>query len=120
MRRMLNAERRARDVRTLRRGTKASRVALRNSRRMARQRDVFHPRNMPGAIKNLRWSTWGDNVVCARSLEQAHRKVMSSRRSRRNVLNRRFRFVGIGVARSTPRPRACRSATYWITQIFYG
>jgi uncharacterized protein YkwD len=118
--RMINGTRRARHVRALRPSRRASRVAQRHSRKMARRGDVFHPRNLPRAIDDLHWSRWGDNVACGRSLKHVHRKLMDSRDSRRNLLYRRFDHVGIGVAESRARPRVCRGATFWVTQIFYG
>ena len=57
-------------------------------------------------------STWGENVAAAGTLRRVRTLWMGSGGHRANVLNPRFRRVGIGVVRAR--------GLMWVTAIFYG
>jgi uncharacterized protein YkwD len=110
---LINRARRRHGVRPVQLAGGVSREADRHSARMATDGRVFSSRT------RYPFAHWGENVSCGRSLEQVHAKVMSHRDSRANVLHAAFRRVGIGVARSKPRRRACRRGTFWVTEVFF-
>lgn len=90
-----------------------SRIALRHSRAMARQGELFHSADLPKALGSAKWTSWGENVgYTTVSLEDLQRAFMESRDHRRNILKRSFEMVGIGVVR--------RDGQIWATLIFYG
>lgn len=90
-----------------------SRIALRHSRAMAKEGELFHSTDLPKALGSVEWTRWGENVgYTTGSLEDLHRAFMRSRDHKRNILERSFEKVGIGVVR--------RDGEIWATLIFYG
>jgi uncharacterized protein YkwD len=73
--------------------------ATRHARAMARRRTLFHssgPRRY-----GVRCWTWGENVGWTDgNVQDLHRAFMRSASHRANVLNRRFRRVAVGSART--------------------
>ena len=110
---LINRARRRHGVRPVELAGRVSREADGHSERMASAGRVFSSR------ARYPFAHWGENVSCGRSLEQVHAKVMSHRDSRANVLHASFRRVGIGVARSDPRRRACHRGTFWVTEVLF-
>ena len=110
---LINAARERHDIHPVRLGLRASRVARKHSARMARNGRVF------SSSSGYPYKQWGENVSCGRSIKAAHEKVMNSQSARQNLLRARYRHVGLGIARSNPRQRACRRATFWVTEVFF-
>ena len=110
---LINDVRERRGVRPVRLATRASRLAGRNSERMARAGEVS-----PSGI-NYRYDEWGENVSCGRSIRQAHEKLMEAADARRNIVRARFHRVGLGIATSRSKRRVCHGATFWVTEVFF-
>lgn len=118
--RLINRSRHRHDVPRLKINRGLSHSASQHSRQMADARRLFHSADIPKILSGWRWSVWGENVGCAASVARLHRKFMRSSGHRRNILNRSFRRVGIGVVRA-PGGTACGGGSrLWVTQIFYG
>jgi uncharacterized protein YkwD len=97
----------------LRLNARLSRIAARHSRSMAARGALFHSRNVPHLLRPWRWSRWGENVGMTNSpLSALEWAFMNSPQHRRNILDRRFARVGIGVAQV--------DGVSWVTVIFYG
>ena len=126
---LLNAERTSRGLRPLRASRQLRKAATAYSRTMVRKRFFDHvgPRGstMVSRIKqgtnylkrNVRHWSLGENIgwgMGSKSTPQAMvRMWMRSAGHRRNILRKRFRHVGIGVATGAPaRIRGARAATY--------
>ena len=68
---------------------------------------------MGAKLRHFHWHTWGENVgETPTTLRALQRAFMRSRLHRSNILNRRFRHVGIGVVG--------RNGKLWVTLDFYG
>ena len=98
---------------------KASRVALKHSRQMARKGQVTSSRNLPGAIRRWLHGAWGENVTCGTSAWTIQRAFLHNKDARHNMLRAKIRFVGIGIGRSKPKPRACSGGDLWVTEILF-
>ena len=79
---------------------------------MAERNQLFHTANLYEAVRTWSPSTWGENVGFARWLKRIRTMWMNSSGHRDNILNPRFRRIGIGVVKA----RGC----VWVTAIFYG
>jgi uncharacterized protein YkwD len=108
----LNGIRRQHDLPTFRLNRDLSRSALRHSKRMARDNDVFHTQNLFRVVRSYDPVTWGENVGRARYVKKVMRLWLHSSDHRANILHRAFRRVGVGVAKAR--------GSVWITVIFYG
>ena len=90
-----------------------SSYAQRHSRQMARRGKLVHTRDMADKLKGIRWHTWGENIgESPTTLEELQQAFMDSKLHRKNILNRAFHHVAIGVVQV--------KGTYWVTVIFYG
>jgi uncharacterized protein YkwD len=89
-----------------------SHTSWRHSRRMADRNQLFHTYDLYDAVRAYGPSTWGENVGAADWLKPLRRCWMRSRLHRANILNPRFRRIGIGVVKARGR--------LWVTTIFYG
>jgi uncharacterized protein YkwD len=108
---MVNATRSARGVGTLSLSEGLSRMARRHSRRMARERRLFHHSCLSCRFPSGSWKLLGENVGTAPSLRRVHRMMMKSAGHRDILLNGIFDRVGVGVVK--------RGGSYWVTEIFY-
>ena len=80
---------------------------------MARRHRLFHTSNMDRVLRHWHVRTWGENVgETPTTLRALQRAFMRSPLHRSNLLNRRFRHVGIGVVRA--------GGKLWVTLDFYG
>jgi uncharacterized protein YkwD len=109
---LLNQTRRNHDLPIFRMNLALSRTAWQHSRAMADRNDLFHTANLWAAVRAFSPSTWGENVGVARLLSRIRGLWMGSGGHRDNILNPRFRRIGIGVVRARGR--------LWVTTIFYG
>jgi len=119
MLRLINRARVHRDLRPLRLHRQVTTVARRHSRHMANRREIFSSQNLPRAIRRWAKSDWGENVTCGRSLRSVHRRFMRRVSSRRNILRKNFRRVGIGIVETDYSPHVCRGGSVWVTEIFF-
>lgn len=108
---LLNRERAKHGMRPLRLNKKLSRASARHSRQMVHRRYFDHG-NFVARIVNARYVTrrqaWslGENIAWGTGTlstpEQTVRAWMNSPGHRANILNRRFRDIGIGIALGAP------------------
>ena len=109
---LLNQARRNHGLPVFRLNLELSKSAWTHSKRMAERNQLFHTTNLYRAVRAWSPSTWGENVGVARWLKRVHKLWMQSGGHRINILNPRFRRVGIGVAKARGR--------VWVTAMFYG
>jgi uncharacterized protein YkwD len=112
MLRLLNQTRRNHGLPTLRLNLELSASAWQHSKRMASRNRLFHTANLYEAVRAWSPSTWGENVGVARRLRRVRTLWMRSGGHRDNILNPRFRRIGIGVVTAR--------GLVWVTTIFYG
>ena len=89
-----------------------SRYALRHSRRMAEEGELFHTKDLADKLKGLDWSMGGENVGVASSLDDLQAAFMGSKPHRDNILCDGYDHTAIGVVQS--------DGNLWVTVIFYG
>ncbi len=89
-----------------------SKYALRHSRAMAANQELFHSTDLAGVLGGRDWSIGGENVGYASSLDDLQASFMGSRLHRRNILRSEFDHTAIGVVAS--------DGKLWVTVIFYG
>ena len=109
---LLNQTRRNHGLPVFRLNLDLSYRTLLHSRRMAEQNRIFHTANLYRAVRQWAPTTWGENVGSARWLRRVRNAWMQSGGHRVNILNPRFRRIGIGVAKGR--------GLVWVTTIFYG
>ena len=83
-----------------------------HSRAMASKNAIFHTATLYDAVRAYRPSTWGENVGMAGLLARVRTLWMHSPAHRSNILNSRYRRIGIGVVKAR--------GVVWVTAIFYG
>ena len=83
-----------------------------HSKAMAQHNRLFHTSNLYDAVRVYRPSAWAENVGMAGTLSRVRTLWMRSAGHRANILNARYRRVGIGVVKAR--------GLVWITAIFYG
>jgi len=89
-----------------------SRYAKTHSQDMADAGAISHTDDLAARLKGTNWSAGGENVGMAPSLADLEATFMASTPHRRNILNRDFDHVAIGVVES--------DGDFWVTVIFYG
>ena len=109
---LTNDDRADRDRRTLDLDAELSKFARRHSQAMADAGEIFHTKNLAAKLKNKDWSAAGENVGVGPSLSGIEAAFMGSTPHRRNILNRDFQDVAVGVVES--------DGNFWVTVIFYG
>lgn len=88
-----------------------TRAARKHSARMATSGSLFHTRDLREVV-GRRASAWGENVAKARRVHRIFRQWAGSAPHRANLLNSRYRRVGVGIVR--------HRGYLWATMIFYG
>ena len=109
---LLNQTRRNHGRAVFRLNRDLSHFAWQHSKRMAERNRCFHTLDLYGAVRPYSPSTWGENVGAAGTLRRVRTLWMGSGGHRANLLNTRFRKVGIGVVRAR--------GLMWVTVILYG
>jgi uncharacterized protein YkwD len=109
---LLNQTRRNHGLPVFRMNVNLSRFAWRHSKRMAERNRCYHTTNLYDAVRTYSPSTWGENVGAARTQLRMRTLWMGSSAHRANILNPRFRRIGIGVVKAR--------GFLWVTTIFYG
>jgi uncharacterized protein YkwD len=112
MLRLTNDDRADKDRAALELDVELSRYAKRHSQDMADAGEIFHTDDLAAKLKGRNWSAGGENVGVGPSLPDLQAVFMASTPHRRNILNREFDHVAIGVVES--------DGDLWVTVIFYG
>jgi uncharacterized protein YkwD len=110
--RLLNQTRRNHGLPVFRLNVNLSQYAWRHSKRMAERNRCYHTANLYDVVRTYSPSTWGENVGAAGTLRRIRTLWMGSGGHRANILNPRFRRIGIGVVKAR--------GFLWVTTIFYG
>lgn len=114
-RRMVNKHNRARDARDIRMlsiSDSLSRKAEQHSMEMAGDRDLYHSSCLTCQFDGYSWSIGGENVGVGGSVWRLFDAFMASAPHRENILNKRYKRIGVGVVESGGR--------LWVTVLFYG
>jgi uncharacterized protein YkwD len=98
--------------RPLRQSADANRIAERHSRLMASDRTLFHSSSLWMKLRAHDPSAWGENVGMAWCVWRVYKMWTHSDDHRANMLARRYRRAGVGIARA--------NGVLWITMIYYG
>jgi uncharacterized protein YkwD len=109
---LLNRVRMNHGLPTFRINLELSHKAWIHSGRMADRNRLFHSADLYDKVRAYRPSTWGENVGYAATLRRLRSLWMNSAGHRANILNPRFRRIGIGVVQAR--------GVMWVTSIFYG
>jgi uncharacterized protein YkwD len=109
---LLNHTRQSHGLPIFRLNVTVSHRAWLHSKAMANQNALFHTGNLYDAVRAYRPSTWGENVGMAGWVTRVRTLWMQSAGHRHNILNGRYRRIGIGVVRAR--------GVVWVTAIFYG
>jgi uncharacterized protein YkwD len=109
---LTNDDRADKDRRALALDLELTRYAKRHSQDMADAGEIFHTRDLAAKLKGKDWSVAGENVGMGPSLADLEAAFMDSTPHRRNILNRDFDDVAVGVVES--------DGNFWVTVIFYG
>lgn len=98
---LVNAERRAAGIEPLAMRGGVVAIAATHSRAMAERNDIWHNEAFFTAAtrRRLDAKVLGENVALNRDVDDAHRRLMASPHHRDNILDGRFRVVGMAVAR---------------------
>ena len=109
---LINDDRADKDRAALELDLELSRYAKKHSQDMADAGGIFHTDDLAAKLKGKHWSVAGENVGMAPSLWDLEAAFMASTPHRRNILNREFDHVAVGVVES--------DGNVWVTVIFYG
>lgn len=123
---LVNRERRARGLRALTRSKALDGTSRQYARTMVRHRFFAHVTPRGGTLKQrIRESSYldrarryfvGENLAWSAGSQATPRQTMAawmdSPTHRANILNRRFRHLGVGLSTGAPKPTSSRSATY--------
>ena len=109
---LTNDDRTDKDRSALELDLQLSRYARKHSQDMADAGEIFHTDDLAAKLKGKDWSAGGENVGMASNLPDLEAAFMASTLHRRNILNREFDHVAIGVVES--------DGNFWVTVIFYG
>ena len=117
---MINNVRERHDLRELRIDRSLSRDAVRHTRRMVKQNNVFDPPNLDTFLSDEPWERIGASVSgCASTVRGVHRAWMRHASHRAILLERKLRRIGIGVIKDRSR-NICGRGSIWATELFYG
>lgn len=83
-------------------------VARAQASRMASSQNLYHTPNLGSAVKN--WTLVGENVGYGPDVSTIHRAFMGSAPHRANILDSRFREVGVGAV--------VVNGTIWVAEVF--
>ena len=104
---LVNAERARKGLRRLEILPRLSAVAGAQAARMAARHRLGATPGLDRAVQPA--SAWAENVLCAPTVEQAHRALLDSATRRARILSRSFNALGVGAA-----PGGC----VWVAEVF--
>jgi uncharacterized protein YkwD len=108
----MNDARSDRGAVALYRGWRLRAIADEHSRRMAEAGRIFHTVSLGSRLSSVSWHVAGENVGAGGSMRALFDAFMRSAPHRDNILERRFRRVGIGIY--------THDGFVWVTLIFVG
>lgn len=106
---MINETRAAEGRGPLRLSERLSRIAHRHSKEMAVRGTLLH--SCLSCSIDGGWRKLGENVGVGADYPSVHSELLASPSHRANLLDRKYRRVGVGLVR--------RRGQVWVTQIFY-
>lgn len=109
---LINKSRHSHGRATLTLNDSLSRYARKHSATMAAKNSLYHNPYLATWLRNWNWRILGENVGVGPSITVLHTAFWNSPSHRANILDRRFRNVGVGVVSSNGR--------LWVTVIFRG
>ena len=87
-------------------------LANQHSQQMAAQGRIFHSESLSGSLRYVSFTVAGENVGVGDSMWKLYEAFMKSSPHRANILEYRFRRVGVGVY--------AHDGFLWVTMIFVG
>lgn len=87
-----------------------SNTARNHSCAMARSDRLYHNPNLTKQVRG--WQIIGENVAVGWNLYEIHKAWMASRSHRDNIMEGRYRALGVGICRGA-------GGSYWVTTIFF-
>ena len=108
--RKMNSARAKRNAHALRLDPELSRVAAKQTRSMIDKKLLHHTPVNKLKKRVTRWVMLGENVGYGGSVKSLHKAFMRSSAHKANILNRRYRFVGVGAKRA--------HGYMWVTIVF--
>ena len=109
---LTNGDRADKDRKALKLDRELSRYATKHSREMADAGYLYHSEDLMGVLDGVEWSMGGENVGVGSSLTGLEDSFMASKPHRRNILQKGYDHVALGVVKS--------DGSLWVTVIFYG
>lgn len=109
---LINKARTSRGRSALRFNESLSNYARKHSAAMASKNRLYHNDDLANWLRNWNWNILGENVGVGPSISRLHTAFMNSPSHRANILDRRFRNVGVGVV--------SKNGRLWVTVIFRG
>jgi uncharacterized protein YkwD len=94
------------------RGWRLRTMADEHSRQMANAGRIFHTTSLGSRLTFVSWNVAGENVGAGGSMWRLYEAFMDSEGHRDNILDGRYRRVGIGVY--------AHDGFLWVTMIFVG
>lgn len=111
MLRWMNSARNSRDLSRLDMTWKLRTLANKHSQEMAAEGQIFHS-ELDGTLRYVSFTVAGENVGVGDSMWKLYEAFMKSSPHRANILEYRFRRVGVGVY--------AHDGFLWVTMIFVG
>jgi uncharacterized protein YkwD len=109
---LINKARTSHGRAALRTSDSLSNIARKWSKNMAARNRLYHNPYLATWLKDWNWTILGENVGVGTSVLSLHKAFMASPSHRANILDRRFRNIGVGIVSSGGR--------LWVTVIFRG
>jgi len=109
---MLNNARRVHGRAALRGNDVLANYARKHSATMASKDTLYHNPYLAKWLQKVSWRILGENVGVGANITELHVAFWNSPHHRENMLDRRFRDVGIGIV--------TRNGRVWVTVIFRG
>jgi uncharacterized protein YkwD len=104
----INNARERRDRGRLRLDPELSKVAMKQTKSMIKQNNLFHTRDLGSRV--TRWTMLGENVGYGYTVTSLHKMFMDSAGHKKNILNSQYKFVGVGAKKA--------HGWLWVTVVF--
>jgi len=104
----INAARNGRGISRLKLDPQLSKVGMKQTWSMTNQNRLFHTPNLGDRVTN--WTRLGENVGYGGTVRSLHKMFMRSSAHKANILNRNFKYVGVGTKRA--------HGYLWVTVVF--
>ena len=104
----INNSRERRDRGRLKLDPELSRVAMKQTKSMIEQNELYHTRNLGSRV--TRWTMLGENVGYGYTVTSLHKMFMDSSGHKKNILKSQYRFVGVAAKQA--------HGWLWVTVVF--